>query len=50
MKLCFHWQEPAWVKANRVKKATQAEDICSKQLLRSISGGEKALNYVKKTV
>lgn len=42
-------EEPAWVKANRVKRATQAQDICSKQLLRTISGGEKALNFVKKT-
>ncbi|KAG6575489.1 Anoctamin-like protein, partial [Cucurbita argyrosperma subsp. sororia] len=42
-------EEPAWVKANRVKKAAQAQDIYSKQLLRTISGGEKALNNVKKT-
>ncbi|KAL0562287.1 hypothetical protein IC582_002739 [Cucumis melo] len=51
LKFCFSRlvpEEPAWVKANRVKKATQAQDICSKQLLRTISGGEKALNYVKK--
>ncbi|XP_022964132.1 anoctamin-like protein At1g73020 isoform X1 [Cucurbita moschata] len=43
-------EEPAWVKANRVQKASQVQDICSKQLLRTISGGEKTLNYVKKTV
>ncbi|XP_010244337.1 PREDICTED: anoctamin-like protein At1g73020 [Nelumbo nucifera] len=35
-------EEPAWVKANRVKNATQAQDICSKQLL-SNSGGEKKI-------
>lgn len=36
-------EEPAWVRANRVKNATQAQDMCSKQLLRSISGREKTL-------
>ncbi|GLT55931.1 hypothetical protein SLA2020_290120 [Shorea laevis] len=35
-------EEPAWVRANRMKNVTQAQDVCSKQLLRSISGGEKA--------
>ncbi|KAG9131145.1 hypothetical protein Leryth_020139 [Lithospermum erythrorhizon] len=30
-------EEPAWVKAKRMKNATQAQDICSKQLLKSIS-------------
>ncbi|KAF9617001.1 hypothetical protein IFM89_033071 [Coptis chinensis] len=34
-------EEPAWVKANRVKNAAQAQDMCSKQLLRSISGEKK---------
>lgn len=44
-------QEPAWVRANRVKKATEAENMCSKQLLRNISGGERAVgaSAVKKT-
>ncbi|EOY27034.1 Uncharacterized protein TCM_028984 isoform 1 [Theobroma cacao] len=37
-------EEPAWVRANRMKNATQAQDMCSKQLLRSISGGEKAFS------
>ncbi|XVF74450.1 hypothetical protein PTKIN_Ptkin13bG0111300 [Pterospermum kingtungense] len=35
-------EEPAWVRANRMKNATQAHDMCSKQLLRTISGGERA--------
>ncbi|XP_022715088.1 anoctamin-like protein At1g73020 [Durio zibethinus] len=35
-------EEPAWVRVNRMKNATQAHDMCSKQLLRSISGGERA--------
>ncbi|XP_043704829.1 anoctamin-like protein Os01g0706700 isoform X2 [Telopea speciosissima] len=30
-------EEPAWVKQNRVKNAAQAQEVCSKQLLRSIS-------------
>ncbi|XP_010267055.1 PREDICTED: anoctamin-like protein At1g73020 [Nelumbo nucifera] len=34
-------EEPAWVTAKRVKSATQAQDMCSKQLLRSISDREK---------
>ncbi|OVA11746.1 Pentatricopeptide repeat [Macleaya cordata] len=34
-------EEPAWVKANRVKNAAQAQNVCSKQLLRSISGDKK---------
>lgn len=42
-------EEPAWVRANRVKNATQAQDMCSKQLLRSISGGERAFARLKKT-
>lgn len=37
------WQEPAWVRANRMKNATHAQHMCSKQLLRSISGGEKMI-------
>ncbi|KAI9161069.1 hypothetical protein LWI28_014134 [Acer negundo] len=35
-------EEPAWVKANRIRNTSQAQDMCSKQLLSSISGGEKA--------
>ncbi|MBA0812252.1 hypothetical protein Gohar_026236, partial [Gossypium harknessii] len=35
-------EEPAWVRAKRMKNATQAQDMCSKQLLRTISGREKA--------
>ncbi|TXG68673.1 hypothetical protein EZV62_003608 [Acer yangbiense] len=35
-------EEPAWVKANRMRNTSQAQDMCSKQLLSSISGGEKA--------
>ncbi|KAL0700643.1 hypothetical protein Bca4012_056765 [Brassica carinata] len=31
-------EEPAWVRANRVKNVTQAQDVYSKQLLRSNSG------------
>ncbi|KAJ9568403.1 hypothetical protein OSB04_004369 [Centaurea solstitialis] len=31
-----------WVKANRMKNATQAQNMCSKQLLRNISGGRGA--------
>lgn len=44
----FYLQEPAWVRANRVKNATQAHDMCSKQLLRTISGGERTFGEVKK--
>ncbi|KAL8230308.1 hypothetical protein R6Q57_000085 [Mikania cordata] len=31
-------EEPDWVKANRMKNATEAQNMCSKQLLRNISG------------
>ncbi|KAE8720043.1 Anoctamin-like protein [Hibiscus syriacus] len=42
-------EEPAWVREKRMKNATQAQDMCSKQLLRSISGGDKAFGgYVPK--
>ncbi|CAI9766121.1 unnamed protein product [Fraxinus pennsylvanica] len=41
-------EEPAWVRAARVKNATQAAEMCSKQLLRSISGDEKILSPMKK--
>ncbi|XP_062087636.1 anoctamin-like protein At1g73020 isoform X2 [Humulus lupulus] len=40
-------EEPAWVRANRMKNATQAQNMCSKQLLRTMSGGEKAFGQVK---
>ncbi|KAI3766484.1 hypothetical protein L2E82_16547 [Cichorium intybus] len=36
-------EEPDWVKANRMKNATQAQNMCSKQLLRNISGGRGML-------
>ncbi|KAF7134902.1 hypothetical protein RHSIM_Rhsim08G0230700 [Rhododendron simsii] len=42
------FQEPAWVRANRLKNATQAQDMCSKQLLRTISGNEKLFVRVGK--
>ncbi|KAI3786154.1 hypothetical protein L1987_45285 [Smallanthus sonchifolius] len=41
IKFCFSRivpEEPDWVKANRMKNATQAQNMCSKQLLRNISG------------
>ncbi|KAK6125085.1 hypothetical protein DH2020_041149 [Rehmannia glutinosa] len=41
-------EEPAWVKAARRKNATQAEQMCSKQLLRSISGDENWFREMKK--
>lgn len=41
-------EEPAWVRASRVKNATQAQDMCSKQLLRTISGGKKLFGDAKK--
>lgn len=40
-------EEPAWVRANRVKNATQAQDMCSKQLLRTISDGKMMFGKVK---
>ena len=43
------WQEPAEVRANCVKNATQAQDVCSKQLLRTISGGRKMFGEVKES-
>ncbi|XP_061356624.1 anoctamin-like protein At1g73020 [Gastrolobium bilobum] len=41
-------EEPAWVSANRAKHTTQAQDMCSKKLLRTISGGNKTFRDVKK--
>ncbi|KAK7255540.1 hypothetical protein RIF29_28953 [Crotalaria pallida] len=41
-------EEPAWVKANRAKHTTQAQDMCSKKLLRTISGGDTKFEEVKK--
>ncbi|KAM7254536.1 hypothetical protein ACFE04_003916 [Oxalis oulophora] len=35
---CFVPEEPAWVRAKRMKNVTQAQDVCSRKLLRSISG------------
>ena len=37
------WQEPAWVKANHSRQATQAQ-----KLLRAISGGGKDYSVPKK--
>ncbi|XP_051147802.1 anoctamin-like protein At1g73020 [Andrographis paniculata] len=41
-------EEPAWVRAARMKEATEAEKMCCKQLLRSISGDEKIPRETKK--
>ncbi|XP_027335495.1 anoctamin-like protein At1g73020 isoform X2 [Abrus precatorius] len=41
-------EEPAWVRANRAKHTTQAQDMCSKKLLRTISGGDRAFEEEKK--
>ncbi|XP_015866251.3 anoctamin-like protein At1g73020 isoform X2 [Ziziphus jujuba] len=35
-------EEPAWVRANRMKNATQAQDVCSKRILRSISAEKES--------
>ncbi|XP_041016007.1 anoctamin-like protein At1g73020 isoform X3 [Juglans microcarpa x Juglans regia] len=40
-------EEPAWVRASRVKNATQAQDMCSKQLLRTICVGKKVFGVVR---
>ncbi|KAE7999143.1 hypothetical protein FH972_003612 [Carpinus fangiana] len=40
-------EEPAWVRASRAKNATRAQDMCSKQLLRSISGVNKVFGKMK---
>ncbi|KAJ8553290.1 hypothetical protein K7X08_023968 [Anisodus acutangulus] len=40
-------EEPAWIRANRMKNATYVHDMCSRQLLRSISG-EKMHAELKK--
>lgn len=37
-------EEPAWVKANRVRYVAQAQNVCSKQLLRSISKFDRKLD------
>ena len=44
----FSLKEPAWVRANRAKHTTQAQDMCSKKLLRTISGGVKTFREEKK--
>ncbi|KAG6395749.1 hypothetical protein SASPL_141873 [Salvia splendens] len=43
-------EEPAWVKAARVKNATQAEQVCTRQLLRSLYGDEKCFDEVRSHV
>ncbi|WCJ39610.1 Anoctamin-like protein At1g73020 [Euphorbia peplus] len=40
-------EEPAWVRANRIRNATQAQDMYSKQLLRSIAEVEKTYGINK---
>lgn len=40
-------EEPAWVKAARMKNATQAEQVCTRQLLKSFSGDEKWFREVR---
>lgn len=40
-------EEPAWVRANRAKHTTQAQDLCSKKLLRTISGGKRNFGEMK---
>ncbi|XP_052182099.1 anoctamin-like protein Os01g0706700 isoform X2 [Diospyros lotus] len=42
-------EEPDWVKADRMMNATQARDVCSKQLLRNISGNEKVFSRAEMT-
>ncbi|XP_027124586.1 anoctamin-like protein At1g73020 [Coffea eugenioides] len=41
-------EEPAWVRANRMKNATHAQDMCSRELLRTISGGQKTFKELVK--
>ncbi|CAI9114269.1 OLC1v1014951C3 [Oldenlandia corymbosa var. corymbosa] len=41
-------EEPTWVRANRMKNTTQAHDMCSRELLRSISGGKKMFKEIEK--
>ncbi|KAL3528652.1 hypothetical protein ACH5RR_007974 [Cinchona calisaya] len=41
-------EEPAWVRANRMKNATHAQNMCSKELLRTISGGQKMFKELEK--
>ncbi|KZV42649.1 anoctamin-like protein-like [Dorcoceras hygrometricum] len=40
--------EPEWVRASRKEHVTRAEEMCSKQLLRSISADENAFKEMKK--
>lgn len=40
-------EEPAWVKAARMKNATQAEQACTRQLLKSFSGDDKWFEEVR---
>ncbi|XP_074312415.1 anoctamin-like protein At1g73020 [Silene latifolia] len=39
-------EEPAWVRESRVKNATHAQDV-SRELLRSISGGENKMSHLE---
>ncbi|KAM7255699.1 hypothetical protein ACFE04_008597 [Oxalis oulophora] len=41
-------EEPAWVRANRMKNVSQAQGVCSRNLLRSISG-EVSLNGLRRS-
>lgn len=42
-------QEPDWVKANKMKNATQAENMCSKQLLNNVPGGRTLVTSIHNT-
>ncbi|KAI3761614.1 hypothetical protein L1987_52035 [Smallanthus sonchifolius] len=42
-------EEPDWVKADRMKNATQAQNMCSKQLLSNISGGRTLVTSTENT-
>ncbi|CAM8880006.1 unnamed protein product [Rhodiola kirilowii] len=41
-------EEPAWVRANRLKNVAQAQDACSKQLLGSVSSERKEVHGMRK--
>ncbi|XP_047962822.1 anoctamin-like protein At1g73020 isoform X1 [Salvia hispanica] len=40
-------EEPAWVRAARLKNATQAEQVCTRQLLKSLYGDEKCFEVLR---
>uniref|UniRef100_A0A7N1A5W1 Anoctamin transmembrane domain-containing protein n=1 Tax=Kalanchoe fedtschenkoi TaxID=63787 RepID=A0A7N1A5W1_KALFE len=42
-------EEPAWVRASRMKNVAQAQDTCSKQLLGSVSGERGEVHEMHKT-